>query len=79
MAIFQDDGKTPDKKDKLKNLLSGSAKDIAHSRNTLLLIPFGPEALEMLRSLNILKISSGVVDISLKRCGVLYVKKEEYY
>ena len=29
----------------------------------------------MLRPLNILKISSGVVDISLKRCGVLYVKK----
>ena len=29
----------------------------------------------MLRLLNILKISSGVVDISLQRCGVLYVKK----
>ena len=29
----------------------------------------------MLKPLDILKISSGVVDISIKRCGVLYVKK----
>ena len=54
---------------------SGSAKDIAHSHNTLLQIPSGPEALDMLKPLKILKISSGVVDISLRRCGLLYVKK----
>ena len=29
----------------------------------------------MFRPLNILKISSGVVELSLKRCGVLYVNK----
>ena len=53
LAIFHDDGNMPNENDKLKSLLSGSAKDIAHSRSTLLLIPSAPEALDMLRPLNI--------------------------